>query len=845
MKVYMSGIEGNEDNIMKLLDAGYPIKYLMASYLSLRKRQDSIEKIIKLRKQYGVHLILDSGAHAVVYEENAKKEKGKDSWHAINKDVAAIKDDPDTYVDSYIEFLEKNREMYDIAVEFDIQGTVGDEKVNEWREKFLSKGLPILFVMHLKTGDVQEFVDKWHEKGLQYIGFGGANGMEDKVKAITKHAQDLGMWVHWFGYTPLDLFRRSNADSVDSTSWLAAPKLAEVYTHRGKQLTSWNIKDNPIKFKAILKDDVFKVFDQKDFERRLSEKKYYYISYYSLKEFALWNEENSKTANVKKYETQLELSKTGEIQLPTWAQDFDKMGRPKAIYLNARYNATKHAVTAKGLHQNALVCHNCAINDRCPVASTDPNNDLCLDGEVFIAGDNKDIMDYNVGDRLFARDGYADVEGVSERDYDGDMYEIKASGILSFKATPSHPLYVVRRRGSNNKVTFIEEGWKEVKDLISGNLYSVSGRDYLVIPRLKGLYDNVTLGGYTVDKDLAWALGLYIAEGSTYINYKKSYYNGCIYLNKNEIELAERFRNVLKGIGIKTFVRNSKTALVVYFHGKKFIEMLSSFGKKAWLKEIPEEILLVKDSSILESLLKGYEEGDGCIYGNNISMSTVSKKLAYQVQLANARLGRFVYISKMHDKGEGVIEGRIVNIHTAYNVVYSNSDSKTKRHVLEEDRILVPIISKKKFTFTGKVYNLQTSKSEYLANNIISHNCYFIPYWKSLGEKTRNREQLRKTLEEIVANDIVRLNYQQYQEAQLGQGIDKSTLSLQNLILKELELLARFNGGSNNIIMNVDKQQINFGNIDEELNSVRQEYGEEFASKIKKKLESEDGSNEY
>lgn len=499
MKVYMSGIEGNEDNIMKLLDAGYPIKYLMASYLSLRKRQDSIEKIIKLRKQYGVHLILDSGAHAVVYEENAKKEKGKDSWHAINKDVAAIKDDPDTYVDSYIEFLEKNREMYDIAVEFDIQGTVGDEKVNEWREKFLSKGLPILFVMHLKTGDVQEFVDKWHEKGLQYIGFGGANGMEDKVKAITKHAQDLGMWVHWFGYTPLDLFRRSNADSVDSTSWLAAPKLAEVYTHRGKQLTSWNIKDNPIKFKAILKDDVFKVFDQKDFERRLSEKKYYYISYYSLKEFALWNEENSKTANVKKYETQLELSKTGEIQLPTWAQDFDKMGRPKAIYLNARYNATKHAVTAKGLHQNALVCHNCAINDRCPVASTDPNNDLC----------------------------------------------------------------------------------------------------------------------------------------------------------------------------------------------------------------------------------------------------------------------------------------------------------------------------------------------------------FFLPFWKSLGEKTRNREQLRKTLEEIVANDIVRLNYQQYQEAQLGQGIDKSTLSLQNLILKELELLARFNGGSSNIIMNVDKQQINFGNIDEELNSVRQEYGEEFASKIKKKLESEDGSNEY
>jgi hypothetical protein len=488
--IYSSGIEGSEEHLIKMIEAGYPVKYLMASYLSLRKKPESIEKIKLMRSKYGVNIYLDSGAHALVYAEMAENKMLSDSWHPINKEVEEIKSDPDKYVKEYMDFLENNKDLYDVAVELDIQVIVGNDKVNEWREEFIRRGIPIMFVLHLRAGDNKELIEGWKSKGINYIGFGEIAGNEIKIKSLTKNAQDIGMKVHWFAYTPLDVFRKCNADTTDSTSWLAATKTANLYTHRGKQISMWNARENPLKLKSILKDDLFKLFDQKDFERRLKENKFFYFSFYSLKEIALWNEANNANGE-KKYEKQLTLAEGNQMPLPAWAKEFDKMGRPKSIYLGSRYNATKHAVTAKGLHQWALVCHNCAINDKCPVASTDPENDLC----------------------------------------------------------------------------------------------------------------------------------------------------------------------------------------------------------------------------------------------------------------------------------------------------------------------------------------------------------FFLPHWRNLGEHTRNKEQLTKTLEDIVANDIVRLNYAVYQEQILGGGIDKSTLALQAQLAKELELLARFKGLAGNInVMNVDKQQINFGDMEKDLITIRNQYGEEFEQRVKKKL---------
>ncbi|MEM0142766.1 MAG: hypothetical protein QXL94_02235 [Candidatus Parvarchaeum sp.] len=126
--------------------------------------------------------------------------------------------------------------------------------------------------------------------------------------------------------------------------------------------------------------------------------------------------------------------------------------------------------------------------------------------------------------------------------------------------------------------------------------------------------------------------------------------------------------------------------------------------------------------------------------------------------------------------------------------------------------------------------------------------CYFLPHWKKLGMNTRNKEQVVRTLEELVADAMVRYQYARYQE-QLTGVIDKNVSAMYRELVTSMELYNRVAFGIQNVstlnMLNVgdNKVQVNVG-FDASLEKVRELYGDNLAKRIEKKIKNVESEQE-
>jgi intein/homing endonuclease len=137
--------------------------------------------------------------------------------------------------------------------------------------------------------------------------------------------------------------------------------------------------------------------------------------------------------------------------------------------------------------------HEIAEMDVDPLANgSNPEvSDSCLPPDQILLGDNKPISDYLTGSMVTGQSG---LQGVTEkfvRDYNGDLVEIKALGMLPFRVTPNHPLLVVGGQSDRLSIHYSPPQWKEAGDIIP-KVRGYDG-DYLVMPRLAGTFDLKTI----------------------------------------------------------------------------------------------------------------------------------------------------------------------------------------------------------------------------------------------------------------------------------------------------------------------------------------------------------------
>ncbi|MFH1637023.1 MAG: radical SAM protein, partial [Candidatus Woesearchaeota archaeon] len=139
----------------------------------------------------------------------------------------------------------------------------------------------------------------------------------------------------------------------------------------------------------------------------------------------------------------------------------------------------------------------------------------------------------------------------------------------------------------------------------------------------------------------------------------------------------------------------------------------------------------------LKQLLCGYIRGDG---DKNLICSTVSRSLAYQIQLIGFKCGYSpgVYRCKGNDS---VIEGRTIKCNGHYAVSFKNTQREnelkeivfgikqtkkqnSERYLRYKNCILLPIRELKHFTSKKRVFNIEvSSQHNYTVNNIVVKNC--------------------------------------------------------------------------------------------------------------------------
>jgi intein/homing endonuclease len=369
---------------------------------------------------------------------------------------------------------------------------------------------------------------------------------------------------------------------------------------------------------------------------------------------------------------------------------------------------------------------------------------VCVPGGTIIIGDNKQIRHSRSMELSAGATGLSEIRETFSREYQGDLVRIKANGLLPFDITPEHPILVSTSTTSRHRVgkerhqaiNFSGLRWKEAGRLTSKK-EGVEG-DYAFVPRLPGTVKDTSISlreftnetgrrvcaakslplEFPLNRDTAWLLGVYIAEGFP------SSSSACFSLNHDETEIHHRIIEIGRSIGYTPKKYRRSTSTIVTIPSRLLSRAFSVWcGKGALKKHIPDFVLFHRNPGLLKSLLDGYIAGDGYTSGEVSFMGTTSRVLALQIQLLAARLGEFVSISKS-EIGSSVIRGRQIKGNPGGKYVMELRPRGIQSFArVTSQGILTPIRSVESVRFKGRVYNLETGDNTYLVSNAVVHNC--------------------------------------------------------------------------------------------------------------------------
>lgn len=354
------------------------------------------------------------------------------------------------------------------------------------------------------------------------------------------------------------------------------------------------------------------------------------------------------------------------------------------------------------------------------------------------------------------------------RNYSGELYHITPwLQNESIELTSEHPVltrrgWVVPTKLSREDMLFIPKHKIKKKDYLDIT-------DYLTIPhtvkdgRVYKTFKNAVTGrinyreGHKIQRRIPLAegfmrlCGYFVAEGCIQMpQSRKATFS--LAFSKNEPELVEDARALIEKYLTHCVVIDTNTARQVRIHSHIVCNLFENlFGSKSYKKRVPSWLLHLP-RHLQAEFFKGYFRGDGSIRLNeeeskaNLSFTTTSKALAYQLRLLLVNLGILpaIYKVKRHTTS---INGRILKNNTKYcynaivtrikefnklslllNVGMIKSDTNIQKGnincIEQKNGFWVKIKSIKKQKYSGIVYNFSVSSDPtYLVNNIVVHNC--------------------------------------------------------------------------------------------------------------------------
>tara|TARA_Y100000310_G_scaffold158679_2_gene158108 strand:+ start:2545 stop:4956 length:2412 start_codon:yes stop_codon:yes gene_type:complete len=377
-----------------------------------------------------------------------------------------------------------------------------------------------------------------------------------------------------------------------------------------------------------------------------------------------------------------------------------------------------------------------ALENNFPMILT---NDCLTPGQYIMTNEGAKLVE-NVGEGdlvLTHRGRYQPVITSVNRNYSGQTYSFKVKQTKkTVTLTEEHPVHVSTVEGHLS--------WKKAKDVLLTDLVTfprqalgktfIHLKDHMpsfiqlldfdkVLKKKRHNRDREVLyegipPSFEIDDDLAWLLGWFTAEGSTWeqkstLTSIRSGFNFA--LSSQEKEVAVKLVEVIKTkfsyepkinyFDNWTEVRGNNICLAYLFSG------LCGIGSRN--KRIPEEI---KASSKLDIYLQSLFEGDGS-NSKTTQLATSSIMLAYDVKQALASSGYWANVSHIKRKCQ-------TGVFDQYLISYTPSVEPTKWRCFPNfiAREISTIIVQ---SYTGPVYNFEVNEDNTYVSEFTIHNCHY------------------------------------------------------------------------------------------------------------------------
>jgi ribonucleoside-diphosphate reductase alpha chain len=361
----------------------------------------------------------------------------------------------------------------------------------------------------------------------------------------------------------------------------------------------------------------------------------------------------------------------------------------------------------------------------------------CLTGDSWINTYNeggKQIKDINIGDKVLTHKGrYRKVINKQVRKSTNDLYELKVQTRLTpIKITGNHPVLTNR-------------GWVRVDELnknehyIATN-YKINHESKNTLIKFKNpeeknnsQFISKNIKDINVDKDFAWALGLWFAEGSLSTN--KGNPNGIrITMGSHEKETVDRFLKIITTkTGLNGNIYESKvtrknkvntwlncninsTILGEYFRDN-FGTSCKTKNITIWIKELPLDIL--------NEFVKGFYDGDGKKAGDSKYFTISNPELAMSLYEISLRCDYYVGL-QMQAK-----PGKLATTKYVYRVCYYKDDKNISLNRNNKDSSIIfgdlrycPF-NLKKLEHNEDVYDITVEEDHsFSVAGVVVHNCY-------------------------------------------------------------------------------------------------------------------------
>jgi hypothetical protein len=240
VRAYFSGVESRQ-HWQACVDA--EVKHVLLSYWQFQKSDPNIIRDRK-RANPNVRFMIDSGAHTFI----ADLQKGSAKFGGWKRA------DYDAYVKRYVEWLKRNAQYLECAVEFDIDAalnwnltkswtsTLGPSIVESWQQEhfapFKALGLDIIYVWHHERK-----MEGWEQmcQRFDYVGLPGELSRNEDFNKFIAVARRYTTRIHGFAATKQSDFRDFPWYSIDSITW----KTGEMYG----TLIDWNPNSQRLSFK--------------------------------------------------------------------------------------------------------------------------------------------------------------------------------------------------------------------------------------------------------------------------------------------------------------------------------------------------------------------------------------------------------------------------------------------------------------------------------------------------------------------------------------------------------------------------------------------------------------------